>query len=118
MGKNREEIRMRATEAKDCGGEGVRVSSPTPKKGESPGSWGGVDGGKLGGLLAVRTKGLAPQSEGRGSEGKKRRWDSPSSREVFLYGGDENNKRRGREKGDDEKDKAIKTESNRKEKGK
>lgn len=69
-------------------------------------------------MLAVRTKGLAPQSEGRGSEGKKRRWDSPSSREVFLYGGDENNKRRGREKGDDEKDKAIKTESNRKEKGK
>lgn len=77
-------------EAKDCGGEGVRVSSPTQTR-ESllgAGSW------ELGSLLAVRTKGLAPQSEKRGPEGKERRWDSWSSREALLYGGGENNKRR------------------------
>lgn len=43
-------------------------------------------------MLAVRTKGLAPQSEGRGHEGKGRWWDSQSSREILLYGRDENNK--------------------------
>lgn len=47
-------------------------------------------------MLAVRTRGLAPQSEGKGPEGKERRWDSWSSREVLLYGRGENNKRRRR----------------------
>lgn len=46
----------------------------------------------MGGLLAVRTKGLAPQSEGRGPQQEGRR-DSQSSRESLLFGGDENNKR-------------------------
>lgn len=96
MGKNREEIRTRATEAKDCGGEGGKSFITHPKEGRVSWELGeGRGGGKLGGSLAVRTKGLAPQSEGRGPEGKKRRWDSPSSREVLLYGEGENNKRRG-----------------------
>jgi hypothetical protein len=71
--------------AKVCSGEVTY-----PNKEESTGSW------ELGGLLAVRTKGLAPQSEGRGPEGKERRWDSQSSREVLLYDPGKNNKRRER----------------------
>lgn len=62
MGQNRKKPERGQLKVKDFGGRGVRVSSPTQTR--------GVNGGQeLGGLLAVRTKGLAPQSEGSGPEG-------------------------------------------------
>lgn len=54
---------MGQLKAKDFGGPGVRVSSPSQTR--------GVYGGQeLGGLLAVRTKGLAPHQRGVGLRGR------------------------------------------------
>lgn len=76
-GKGGKKSERRQLKAKDYGSKGVRVSSPTQTRGvKSTGRQ------ELGGLLAVRATGLAPQSEGRGAEGKGR-WDSQSSREIL-----------------------------------